>query len=67
MTCPPPYSTAPHSLRPAPHTRKRSGPVRYDYIDGRWVYHRDGHGMRERLEQELQQLTGVEIHLAPDS
>lgn len=41
--------------------------MRYDYIDGRWVYHRDGHGMRERLEQELQQLTGAEIHLAPDS
>lgn len=20
-----------------------SGPVRYDYLEGKWVYHRDGH------------------------
>lgn len=30
-----------------------SGPVRYDIIDGRWVYLRDGHDMLERLESEF--------------
>ena len=30
-----------------------SGPVRYDCVDGDWVYKRDGHEMLERLQSEL--------------
>ena len=30
-----------------------SGPVRYDCVDGEWVYRRDGHEMLERLQSEL--------------
>ena len=30
-----------------------SGPVRYDYQDGHWVYKRDGREMMEELSQEL--------------
>ena len=30
-----------------------SGPKRYDYVDGRWMYLRDGSGLRELLEEEL--------------
>ncbi|KAL6771706.1 FTX1 [Auxenochlorella protothecoides x Auxenochlorella symbiontica] len=41
-----------------------SGPVRYDYIDGRWVYRRDGHDLLERLETEVKELTGLTIHLS---
>eukprot|EP00884_Botryococcus_braunii_P002290 jgi/Botrbrau1/12061/Bobra.0295s0016.1 len=40
-----------------------SGPVRYDYVDGRWVYLRDGHDLLDRLEQELKALCGAELHL----
>ncbi len=32
---------------------------------GKWVYHRDGHDMHTRLEQELKQLTGQELDLSP--
>jgi frataxin len=42
-----------------------SGPVRYDYEKGAWVYHRDGHKMHERLENEMEQLTGVKVDLNP--
>ncbi|KAL4421105.1 hypothetical protein ABPG77_009632 [Micractinium sp. CCAP 211/92] len=42
-----------------------SGPVRYDWGPGKWVYHRDGHDMHTRLEQELKQLTGQELDLSP--
>jgi frataxin len=44
-----------------------SGPVRYDYYKGNWVYSRDGHKLHERLEKELEQLTGVAINLNPCS
>ena len=30
-----------------------SGPVRYDCINGEWIYKRDGHEMLERLQSEL--------------
>jgi frataxin-like iron-binding protein CyaY len=33
-----------------------SGPVRYDYQDGSWVYKRDGHDLMQRLQSELEQL-----------
>jgi len=35
-----------------------SGPVRYDFIDGQWVYHRDGHEMLQRLQSEFGRLFG---------
>lgn len=49
-----------------------SGPVRYEYQqppsgaaaeDGMWVYHRDGHHMLQRLEEELPALCGQAIQL----
>ena len=42
-----------------------SGPVRYDYAGSAWVYHRDGHKLHERLEAELEALTGSAIDLNP--
>lgn len=42
-----------------------SGPVRYDYDKGMWVYLRDGHKMYERIEKEMEQLTGVKVDLNP--
>jgi len=42
-----------------------SGPVRYDYNGGGWVYRRDGHTMHERLEKELEALTGCGVDLNP--
>ena len=42
-----------------------SGPVRYDYYKGSWIYKRDGHKFHERLENELKSLTGQEIDLNP--
>ncbi len=40
-----------------------SGPVRYDLEGGRWVYHRDGHDMHQRLAAELEQLYGIALDL----
>lgn len=36
-----------------------SGPVRYDWVDGHWVYKRDGHELFERLSNELSDLLGA--------
>jgi frataxin len=44
-----------------------SGPVRYDYHKGGWVYRRDGHAMHGRLASELEALTGVAVDLSPCS
>ncbi|KAH7623553.1 hypothetical protein Ndes2526B_g01998 [Nannochloris sp. 'desiccata'] len=44
-----------------------SGPIRYDFYKGNWIYSRDGHKLHERLESELEQLTGVAINLNPCS
>lgn len=35
-----------------------SGPFRYDYLNGRWTYHRDGRDMLRQLRQEVGQLLG---------
>ena len=40
-----------------------SGPVRYDWMDGRWTYLRDGHDMLERLQDELTGLYGGKVDL----
>lgn len=42
-----------------------SGPFRYDYFEGKWVYPRDGHHMLERLQKELARLTGADPDLSP--
>lgn len=42
-----------------------SGPVRYDWGFGKWVYHRDGHDLHTRLRHELKQLTGQDLELNP--
>jgi frataxin len=35
-----------------------SGPFRYDWHEGRWVYRRDGRELLSQLQQELAQLLG---------
>ena len=43
-----------------------SGPCRYDWSDGLWVYKRDGHVMTDRLEDELKELLNMkDIDLEP--
>lgn len=43
-----------------------SGPVRYDWSDGLWVYKRDGHVMTDKLEDELKKLLKLtDIDLEP--
>lgn len=42
-----------------------SGPVRYDWDRGAWIYHRDGHAMHSRIEKELEEMTGIQIDLNP--
>jgi frataxin len=44
-----------------------SGPVRYDWVNGRWVYHRDGHEMLERLSAELSELCGASVQLQQET
>lgn len=40
-----------------------SGPVRYNFDGGRWVYSRDRHDLVSRLQQELPALCGKDIDL----
>lgn len=40
-----------------------SGPRRYDYFDGQWVYLRDGRGLHRLLEDELTEIMGFNIEL----
>ena len=42
-----------------------SGPVRYDWDEGRWVYQRDGHEMLSRLSEEITELLGTPCRLTP--
>ncbi len=46
-----------------PPTHPHSGPLRYDYCNGRWVYHRDGRDMLGMLQEELTQLCGIPVDL----
>ncbi len=58
----------PHRRRPSPPPSPptpRSGPFRYDYTDGAWVYRRDGHALHAKLEAELEALTGIAVDLNP--
>ncbi|GIL79730.1 hypothetical protein Vretimale_12373 [Volvox reticuliferus] len=40
-----------------------SGPYRFDYVDGRWIYNRDGRDLVQQLEQEIGALLRSELHL----
>uniref|UniRef100_A0A0B6ZJR4 ferroxidase n=1 Tax=Arion vulgaris TaxID=1028688 RepID=A0A0B6ZJR4_9EUPU len=40
-----------------------SGPKRYDYFDGQWIYLRDGKGLHHLLEEELTEILGFKIKL----
>ena len=40
-----------------------SGPARYDWQGGRWVYKRDGHELFQRLSHELTQLLDTTVNL----
>lgn len=40
-----------------------SGPARYDWQAGRWVYKRDGHELLQQLSQEMTQLLGTTVTL----
>lgn len=44
-----------------------SGPVRYDFVKGFWMCKRDGHFMHERLQNELEALTGAALDVSPCS
>jgi len=50
-------------LRPAVLS-PRSGPVRYDYEGGDWVYRRDGHLLHDKLEAELGDLMDGPVSLS---
>jgi len=41
-----------------------SGPVRYGYHHGQWVYKRDGHILHDRLEAEISKLLQTSIKLS---
>ena len=43
-----------------------SGPCRYDFIDGEWIYRRDGHNLHKQLATELQSVLGFEIDIEPE-
>ena len=43
-----------------------SGPFRFDWLSGRWVYHRTHQDLLQQLQQELKQLTGADISLDHD-
>lgn len=38
-----------------------SGPKRYDYINDNWIYKHDGVSLHELLQNELQNLTSVDV------
>ncbi|EFJ48187.1 mitochondrial matrix protein frataxin [Volvox carteri f. nagariensis] len=40
-----------------------SGPFRFDYVNGRWNYNRDGRDLVRQLEQEIGALVGTALHL----
>ncbi|KAH9524642.1 hypothetical protein Btru_027424 [Bulinus truncatus] len=40
-----------------------SGPKRFDYYQGQWVYLKDGTGLHKLLEEEMLELTGIKVDL----
>ena len=52
------------SLPPPLHKRvPASGPFRFDYANGRWVYSRDRRDLVRQLEQEIESLVGAKLQL----
>ena len=43
-----------------------SGPARYDFMDGEWVYRRDGHNLHKRLAAELESVLEFEVDIEPE-
>ena len=39
-----------------------SGPKRYDYVAGRWVYRHDGVGLHELLNEEIPKIVNSEVN-----
>lgn len=44
-----------------------SGPFRFNYHEGRWVYHRDGRDLQQQLAQEIGGLLGQAPSLEADA
>lgn len=40
-----------------------SGPKRYDYIDGQWIYKHDGQSLNDLLRKELSKLFDSDVDL----
>ncbi|GFS00504.1 frataxin, mitochondrial [Elysia marginata] len=40
-----------------------SGPKRYDYLDGQWIYLRDGSSLHKQLELEMTEILGFKVDL----
>lgn len=38
-----------------------SGPKRYDYVNGKWIYKHDGKGMHELLNEEIPHITKSKV------
>lgn len=38
-----------------------SGPKRYDYIDGKWIYKHDGVSLHQLLQTELEKIISVRV------
>lgn len=41
-----------------------SGPKRYDYVDGQWVYKHDGQTLIDLLKSELEQTFNISVDLS---
>lgn len=38
-----------------------SGPKRYDYVDGNWIYKHDGVSLHQLLQDELEKIVAVDV------
>lgn len=43
-----------------------SGPARYDFIDGEWIYRREGNNLHTQLASELKSVLGFEVDIEPE-
>lgn len=40
-----------------------SGPKRYDFIDGSWIYKHDGVSLHQLLQNELEKISSVRVDI----